>query len=313
MWKVWQCALRNKWQDEEAPVLTFSPINDVQCDLGEGPVYDARRNALWYCDIVRREVHGMELGSGRARRFAFPSEVGSLGLARSGRLVVALRHTVVLFDPDTQKSEEVATIEAERGADTRLNDGKVGPDGAFWVGTMDDRGKPTREPLGSLYRVTPAGTVERKVPDLMVSNGLAWSSDGRTMFHSDSSGPWLDRWDFDPVTGAITNRTRIAELNEATGRPDGGAADAEGFYWSAGISAQRLNRFDRNGRLLESYPVPVAAPTMPCFGGPDLKTLFVTSLRVGRSPDLLAKYPLTGRVIAAQSPVAVAAVAAFAD
>jgi sugar lactone lactonase YvrE len=294
-------------------MMVFSPINTVRCELGEGPVYDLRRNALWYCDIPARRAHRFELATGAARQWTFPSEVGSLGLADSGRLVVALRHTVGLFDPETERFDEIAHIEMERGADTRLNDGKVGPDGAFWVGTMDDRGLATREPIGSLYRVGGDGSVERKVEGVSVSNGLAWTPDGRTMFHSDSSGRWLDRWDFDPASGAMGNRTRIATLDEATGRPDGGACDAEGYYWSAGVSAARLNRIDRDGNIVASHPVPVAAPTMPCFGDPDLRTLFVTSLRTGRSAELLEKYPLTGITIMGQSPVAGAPVGLFRE
>ncbi len=293
--------------------MKFEPVSSVQCELGEGPVFDDQRNALWYCDIIGRAVHYHPLDGSAGRSFHFPSEVGSIGLARSGRVVVALRHAVGLFDPETEAFERVAEIEAERGGDTRLNDGKVGPDGAFWVGTMDDRGLPAREPIGTLYRVSADGSVEVKVSDICVSNGLAWSADGRSMYHSDSSGPWIDRWDFDPATGEMSNRTRIATLDEATGRPDGAATDADGFYWSAGISAGRLNRFSPDGKLVQSIDVPVAAPTMPCFGGPDLKTLYVTSLRVGRSAALLEKYPLTGTVIAAASPVAGAPVARFAD
>lgn len=294
--------------------VSFSPLNDVRCDLGEGPVYDRIRDALWYCDIVNRRLHRHDLADGATHHWDFPSEVGSLGLAQSGRIVVALRHTVGLFDPDTEMFEEIAHIEMDRGAETRLNDGKVGPDGAFWVGTMDDRGLAQREPLGALYRVTPDGTVEKRVTGLMVSNGLAWSGDGRTMFHSDSSGRWIDRWDFDPMSGDMSSRTRIlADIAEETGRPDGAATDVEGFYWSAGVSAQRLNKIDRNGTIVAQYPIPVAAPTMPCFGGRDLKTLFVTSLRVGRAPALLEKYPDTGIVVTAESPVAGAAVALFRD
>jgi sugar lactone lactonase YvrE len=294
-------------------LISFNPINTIRCELGEGPVYDAGSNVLWYCDIPARTVHAYDLAGGPARHWKFPSEVGSLGLADSGRLVVALRHTVGLFDPVSETFDEIAHIEMESGADTRLNDGKVGPDGAFWVGTMDDRGLATREPIGALYRVAGDGSVERKVDNVMVSNGLAWTPDGQTMFHSDSSGQWVDRWDFDSATGAIGNRKRIATLDEATGRPDGAACDAEGYYWSAGVSAARLNRIDREGTIVASYPVPVAAPTMPCFGGPDLRTLFVTSLRTGRSPEMLEKYPLTGITIMGESPVAGAPVGTFRD
>ena len=179
---------------------------------------------------------------------------------------------------------------------------------------MDDRDRPVKEPIGSLYRVTADGKVERKVGGLIIANGLAFSPDGRTMFHSDSRGKWIDRWDLDPATGAISNRTRIvADIDEATGRPDGGATDAEGFYWSAGVSGARLNRFAPDGKLVASYPVPVAGPTMPCFGGPGLRTLYVTSLRTGRAPELLARYPLTGITITGPSPVAGSPVTLFRD
>lgn len=294
-------------------MIDFKPLNDVRCELGEGPVYDDRNQALYQCDIVGKAVHRFDLATGATQRWSFPSEVGSIGLAESGRVVVALRHAVGLFDPSDESFEEIVAIETELGKDTRLNDGKVGPDGAFWVGSMDDRAVPVKEPLGSLYRVTADGKAEAKVRGLMISNGLAFSPDGRSMFHSDSRAGWLDRWNLDPATGAISNRTRIADLDEATGRPDGGATDANGDYWSAGISAQRLNRFAPDGRLLETYPVPVGAPTMPCFGGPDLKTLFVTSLRSGRAPELLAKYPLTGITIVGTSPIAGSPVTRFRD
>jgi sugar lactone lactonase YvrE len=289
----------------------FAPVNDVSCELGEGPVYDDRRQALWYCDIVRRLLIRYALADKATRSWSFDTEVGSLGLARSGRVVVALRHEVGLFDPDSGDWRRIAEIEAGR-SETRANDGKVGPDGAFWVGTMDDRDVAVKEPIGALYRVTKAGA-EKKIDGVIVSNGLAFSPDGTAMFHSDSRGKWIDRWAFDAKSGSISGRRRIANLDDETGRPDGGATDAEGCYWSAGVSAARLNRFSPEGELLASFPVPVGAPTMPCFGGPGLKTLFVTSLRAGRAPELLTKYPLTGTLIAARSNVAGSPVARFDD
>ncbi len=293
--------------------IDFQPLNDVRADLGESPVFDRRRNVLWFADITRCVLHRTDLATGTHTQRLFPSEVGSLGLAASGRLVVALRHTVGLFDPNTDSFRAIAAIEAEQGASTRLNDGKVGPDGAFWVGSMDDRDRPDKQPIGALYRVTADGAVEKKVEGLVISNGLAFSPDGRSMFHSDSRARWLDRWDLEPATGAISNRTRIAAPDDAMGRPDGGATDAEGYYWSAGISAQRLNRYAPDGRLVETHAVPVGAPTMPCFGGADMKTLFVTSLRSGRPAELLARFPLTGITVVGTAQVAGADVGVFAD
>jgi sugar lactone lactonase YvrE len=290
--------------------IEFKPLIDTLFLAGEGPTYDDRRDALWFCDIVGRTLNKIALDTLELKKWDFPSEVCSLGLAESGRVVVALRDEVGLFDPDDGAFHRIAAIEADR-PETRLNDGKVGPDGAFWVGSMDDR--PNKEPIASLYRVEAGGKVERKIDGFITSNGLAFSSDGSSMFHSDTRGPWIDRWSFDKATGAIANRKRIAVLDEAGGRPDGGATDAEDCYWSAGVSAARLNRFSPDGRLLASYPVPVASPSMPCFGGPGLRRLFVTSLRAQRSQELLDRYPLTGSVIVADSPVAGAPVSRFRD
>jgi len=281
--------------------LSFTTIADVACGIGESPVYDEATNRVFFVDIPGRLVYAVDLATKELRSWRFESEVGSLGLAVSGRLVVALRDRVVLFDPQSEARQELCRIEADR-PETRLNDGRVGPDGAFWVGTMDDR--PQRQPIASLYRVDPSGRVERKVEGLTVSNGLAWTADGETMFHTDSRGPWIDRWRFDRRTGAISDRTRIAVLDEATGRPDGGSCDAEGFYWSAGVSAGRLNRFSADGRLVESFAVPVPSPTMPCFGGPDYRTLYLTSLRGAHPPEVLDRAARSGSLLAAEAPVA---------
>jgi sugar lactone lactonase YvrE len=262
--------------------------------IGESPVWDGAHRRLYWCDIPGRAVHAIDVESGARRAWRFESEVGSFGLAESGRLVIALRHSVILFDTATEAREALAEIEPEI-PHTRTNDGKVGPDGAFWIGTMNER--PEREPIASLYRVTADGTVERKIDALKVSNGIAWSGDGRTMFHSDSRGPWIDRWRFDPETGAIAERTRFASPDEATGRPDGGATDVDGCYWSAGVSAGCLNRFAPDGKLAMRIDLPLPAPTMPCFGGDDMRTLFVTSLSAGLGNEILAARPLAGAIL----------------
>ena len=281
--------------------LSFATIADTRCGVGESPVYDETTEQVFFVDIPGCLVHAVDLPTGQRRSWQFETEVGSLGLAASGRLVVALRDRVILFDPQSGERQELCTIEADR-PETRLNDGRVGPDGAFWVGTMDDR--PQKGPIASLYRVDPSGRAERKIEGLIVSNGLAWTADGATMFHTDSRGQWIDRWRFDPRTGTIADRRRIATPDEATGRPDGGSCDAEGFYWSAGVSAGRLNRFSADGGLVESLPVPVPFPTMPCFGGPDFRTLYLTSLRGSHPPEVLARAPLSGALLAAEAPVA---------
>jgi sugar lactone lactonase YvrE len=293
--------------------IEFKPLIDARFQLGEGPVYDDRRGALWFCDIVGRALHRISLGSLELGTWTFPSEVCSIGLAESGRVIVALRDEVGTFEPDSGAYARIAQITLN-SSEARLNDGKVGPDGAFWVGSMVRSGSRSGVPAGALYRVDADGKVERKVDGIATSNGLAFSPDGSLMFHTDTHAPaWIDRWKIDKASGAISERKRIATPDDTIGRPDGGATDAEGCYWSAGITAARLNRFSADGDLLESHPVPVGAPTMPCFGGEGLATLFVTSLRDGRPPELLERYPLTGSVLVAKSPVAGSPVSRFRD
>jgi sugar lactone lactonase YvrE len=291
--------------------MEFKPLTEDEFAAGESPVYDDRRDVLWFCDIANHNLHSISLATLELTSREFPSEVCSLGLCESGKIVLALRNEVGILDPESDTYTTLAEIEADR-AETRLNDGKVGPDGAFWVGSMDDTSRAIKEPIAALYRVTAVGEVERKIDELIVSNGLAFSPDGTGMFHSDTRGPWIDRWRFDPATGAISDRKRLAVLDDEVGRPDGGATDSEGNYWSAGVSASRLNRFTPDGRLLEGIAVPVAGPSMPCFGGPRLSRLFLTSLR-NRPKEQLDRYPLTGRIMVADSPVAGSPVSRFRD
>ncbi|CAN7445728.1 SMP-30/gluconolactonase/LRE family protein [Devosia sp. LjRoot3] len=247
--------------------------------VGESPVWDDANGRLLWCDIPAGAIHALDIATGERDFWEFGEPVPSLGLARNGKLVVALRNDVILFDPSNGTRETVASIEHAK-PDMRLNDGKVGPDGAFWVGSMD--AAPGDAPSAKLYRVAPDGDVRVIADGIAISNGLAWNADATLLYHSDSRGSmWLDCWDFDRATGAVSNRRRLRDNDEANGRPDGGACDLAGTYWSAGPSASRINRFSATGELLGWVDVPLKLPTMPCFGGADMKTVFVTSLGSG--------------------------------
>jgi sugar lactone lactonase YvrE len=292
-------------------------MHDLEClvtarfGVGESPVWDGAGNRLLWSDNTTDEIHAIEIGSRKRQVWHFGDLIGSFGLTRHGCLIVAAGNHIDIFDPATGKTERLADVAFPKGV-AKLNDGKVGPDGAFWVGSMAER-EPNRHPVASLYRVTAEGRVEEKIAGgIKVSNGLAWSPDARTMFHSDSRGGWIDAWDFDPATGTIGNRRRLRDHTPEDGAPDGGATDIAGSYWSAGFSAQCFNRIAPDGTLLEKLPVP-AAPTMPCFGGDDMKTLFFTSLTVHVSDAINEKYPLNGSVFMAKVEVAGTPVSQFAD
>ena len=283
--------------------MDFTRIEGLQGELLESPVWDERRNTLFLCDIEGGRIFEVSLGAGVQRQWAMGDKVASLGLCESGRLVVALSRQVILFDPDSGARELLWSGYAEP-ATSRLNDGKVGPDGAFWVGAMD--GREPRQPIAGLYRVTAKGVSTALASGIRVSNGLAWSPDGRAMYHSDSRGVWIDRYDFDAETGDLGAQARIASPMDDEGRPDGGACDADGNYWSAGVSAGVLNCYSPEGEVLARHPVPVPAPTMPCFCGPGLRVLALTSLRPGND------HLLSGSLFVTPSPVAGAPVSRMA-
>ena len=281
--------------------MEFVRLGDLTYELGESPLWDERRELLFFVDILAPAIHAIRLDGSGLRSWPMPAAVGSVGLRQDGRLIAALKHDLALFDPDSGSLQPFTRLPLDEPASNRLNDGKVGPDGAFWVGTMHD--VPERQPIGALYRVAPDGSVTRHVEGLKVSNGLAFSPDGTLMYHSDTRNSWLDRWDFSAATGTISGRTRIHEFDGCIGLPDGGATDAEGCYWSAGIYAGRLNRFSAGGALLASLDLPVPAPTMPCFCGPDLRFIAVTSHRTGPIAAQLDRFPQSGGVFIARAPV----------
>jgi sugar lactone lactonase YvrE len=275
-------------------------VLDARAELGECPVWSVPEQALYWIDIRAPALHRLDPATGASRTWPMPSRIGSFGLRESGTgAVVALVDGFHLLDFDTGGLEFLVGPEQVPG--TRFNDGKVSPDGRFWAGTMDE--EQLSRPIAALYRLDPDHSLHRVVDDLIVSNGLGWTADGRTMFHSDSKGQVIWAYDYDPDTGTPSGRRVVARPTEKIGRPDGAAIDEQGYYWSAGISAGVLNRWSPDGQLDRCIPLPCSNPTAPCFGGADLRTIFVTSLRHDLPADVLAAKPLSGGIFAVQADV----------
>ena len=281
---------------------------DAQAKVGESPVWCAQEQALYWVDIFEPAIYRFEPATGASQRWMMPAQVGSIGLRERGGAVVALRTGFHLFDFDTAQLTLIGDPEPHLLM-TRFNDGKVAPDGRFWVGTMDDR--MDKQPVGALYRLDPDFTWHRCVAGFRGSNGLAWSPDGRTMYHSDSRIGTIHAYDYDLATGAISKRRIFAEQTAKSGRRDGAATDVEGYYWSAGVTRGVLNRWSPTGQLERQIELPCTAPTMPCFGGAEMKTLYVTSLTRGQPPEKLAAKPHSGGLFALEVEVPGVPVAKF--
>ncbi|MEY2873934.1 MAG: hypothetical protein RLZZ373_1305 [Pseudomonadota bacterium] len=272
------------------------------CLLGESPMWHPQEQVLYWCDIPGRRLHRLDPATGAVRQWDFPVEPASCAPLLGGGLLLAMRDGLWRFDPVAG----ARTLMAEPPYDPakeRFNDGKCDPQGRFWVGTIYE---PRDPPLAALY-CWDQGALVRRADGITVSNGLAWSPDGQTMYWSDTKAHAVYGLDFEPTDGGLSGRRTFVEfpkrepgqsLDTYGGRPDGGAVDSEGCYWVAMFEGQRVLRLSPQGQVLREVRLPVRCPTMPCFGGPDLKTLYITTAREKRPPDELAQQPMAGCVLA---------------
>lgn len=265
--------------------------------LGEGLCWDAAGAHLWWVDIHGHKLHRFDPVTGADQVTPMPGPISAVAVRKAGGLVVAMGDGFARVDPSRRSVEWIALPEADRRG-TRMNDGRTDRQGRFWAGSIcEEPGKPAR-PVGSLYRLDADGSCTRMVGDIGISNGLAWSPDGTTMYHSDSITPFVWRWDYDVVTGDIANRQIHIDLSDIGAVADGATVDREGCYWVAIPFKGLVRRYDPDGRLMRSIPLPVDAPTCCEFGGPDLDILYVTSATFDRSADELATQPLAGGLFA---------------
>jgi len=270
--------------------------------LGESPVWHPRENALYYVDIPGRRLQCFEPRSGELRHWDFDTEVASLAPRLNGTLLLALRNGLWAFDPVSGERERIAEPPYD-AATERFNDGKCDPQGRFWVGTIYE----PRDPALASLHCFAKGQLTKRAEGFTVMNGLAWSPNGRTMHWSDTKAHTIYAADFDPASGTPSRRRVFAQfpvkqpgesLDRYGGRPDGAAMDAEGCYWVAMFEGQRLLRLSPEGETLRVVELPVRCPTMPCFGGLDLKTLYITSSRENRPAAELIAQPWAGCVLA---------------
>jgi L-arabinonolactonase len=272
---------------------------DCRNQLGEGPVWDVREQALYWVDIVGRLVQRFDPATGGTRRWSLPERVASLALRRESGMVLALESGFAFFDLVTGGIRWIARPEAMI-ARNRFNDGKCDSAGRFWAGTMDDT---ATEHTGSLYRLDPDLSAHRMDGAIGISNSLAWSPDDRTFYFADTLDGVIYAYDFEAAAGALSNKRAFAKPG-GPGAPDGSTIDSEGFLWNAEWDGGRLVRYAPDGSVERQVELPVQRPTCCAFGGPDLRTLYVTSASLGLDDAARASQPWAGCVLALDLGVA---------
>lgn len=292
-------------------------VLEAGATLGESPLWSPDEQVLYWLDIKAPALHRYDPVSRRDEAWPMPQEIGSIALREGGGLVGALRDGFAYITPGESEVAWIGNPEPDRPVN-RMNDGRADRQGRFWAGSMHDPDGPPetyfeREPVGAFYRLDPDGTIHRMIEGILVSNCLSWSPDGTTMYAADSPTRTIRAWDYDPATGDIANErvfTTIPDDGER-GSPDGAIVDAEGGLWVAEFRGSRVTRFAPDGSVDRMISLPASRVTCPMFGGPDFRTLYVTTARIMLTPDELAAEPLAGAVFALDVGVAGLPEAAF--
>jgi sugar lactone lactonase YvrE len=293
--------------------MSWQVVVEQRDQLGESPFWHPEEQRLYWVDIPARQLRRCAMPGGEPESWEMPSEPGCIAPAQSGGLVVALRDGIYRADR-WQGALRLLVRFSHDMKTTRFNDGKADPQGRLWAGTMYE---PRDARKAELYCIDcrPANgqggkpLVQLKAHNAIIANGLGWSPDARTLYWADTPHHVIHAWDWDAPSN-VMRRHRVLRQFEGKppgwqpgqpgygGRPDGAAVDAQGNYWCAMFEGQRLLKLSPAGELLAEFALPVRCPTMPCFGGEDLRTLYVTSASYNRPEQELAQLPDSGRVIA---------------
>ena len=296
--------------------------------LGESPFWHSRERKLYWVDIPAMQLRRCDTVGGPVESWAMPSEPGCIAPAQRGGLVIALRDGVYRADVWGGALRRIARFDHDP-ATTRFNDGKADPLGRFWAGTMYEPRDAREAELYSIDCRPDNGNegqplIELKAQHAITANGVAWSPDRKTLYWTDTPSHAIQAWDWDADSNEMSGHRIFKQFPPKPagwqpgdvgygGRPDGAAVDSEGNYWCAMYEGGRVLQISPGGELLQDIPVPAMCPTMPCFGGADEKTLFVTTARDKRPEEELERFPDSGCMFAMRVGVSGLAVNYFED
>jgi len=275
--------------------------------LGEGTWYSMRDNVLYWVDIKRPAVYRFDLADESIASFAMPDFVGWVIERVGGGLGAGLRRGVACVQLSPLKIEYIAQMESDKPS-YRLNDGKAHANGSVYFGSMDNDEQDSR---GSLYRLDPDGRVTQLDTGYRVTNGPAFSVDGKRMYTPDSARATVYCFDV-MADGGVVNKREFLRFKPGEGYPDGMTVDAEDHLWIAHFGGGRVSRFAPDGKLVNSIAMPAANITNCAFGGAQLDRLFVTSASIGLDEEQRRMQPLAGSVFEVKPGVRGVAPALFA-
>ncbi|MGG6894856.1 MULTISPECIES: SMP-30/gluconolactonase/LRE family protein [Rhizobium] len=278
---------------------------EAQDVVGESVIWSSEENALYWVDIGGKRIHRLEVKTSRHETWSTPDFPTSIGMCRNGGFIVGLARDVCLWRPGG-RFETFARPEPDKPGN-RLNEGRVAPDGSFWVSTMqnnlnaDGTPKEMMANAGAIYRIDPSGTVKQLTPnEYGITNTMGWTRNDRFLF-ADTLANEIYSFAYDPEAKTISDRRTIVSGFER-GLPDGSCLDADDHLWNCRVvGGSAVARFSAEGALLDLVELPVSWPTSCTFGGADLSTLFVTSARFTMTAEHLRAHPLEGSLLAIET------------
>jgi sugar lactone lactonase YvrE len=277
---------------------------NMTMQLGESPLWHPRENRLYWIDIDGRAIHRLDPQNNMHLAWPLPSEPGAIAWSAAGGLVVAMRSGLATLDTNTGALAMFATAPYDASRE-RFNDGRCDAAGRFWVGTLYE----PRDRADAVLYALEHGMLRDSGKRATVSNGVAFSPDSRTLYHSDTTSHSITAYDYDVAAGTIGNGRLLHRFSsdrgpDYGGRPDGAAVDSEGNYWCAMYEGGRVLQLAPTGAILREILLPVRCPTMMAFGGSDLRTLYITTVSSKRSAEELAACPLSGCLLSLRVDVA---------
>lgn len=285
---------------EQSKTQKAKLLFDTKATLGEGPVWDFKRQLLFWVDIEGYKLHQHNPSSGENKNWTFDEMIGAAVPMENGNLLLAMEKGLASFDFEKGQLTKLGVLE-NSNPKIRFNDGKVGPKGNFWIGTMEKNCAPK---AGNFFRIASNLQSSLQIPNTSVSNGMAWSSDKKTFYYIDSPTFEIRAFDFDLDNGAISNARSVVKVPKEYGSPDGMSIDEEDMLWVAHWGGNCIRRWNpKTGKVLEKIEVEAPHVTSCCFGGKDLKTLYITTARSGLDDSQLEGFPLSGGLFVYESDV----------
>ena len=270
---------------------TISTVTNHFSLLGEGPVWDAKRNCICWVDILNGEIHQFFVGLNNLRTCKVDQLIGAVALCKNNVFLAALKNGFAFIDRESGAIKMIVNPE-EHLVNNRFNDGKCDPAGRFWASTMSLSENPA---AGSVYCLDNALVITQKITNTTIPNGMAWSLNSKIFYFVDTPTYEVVAYDYDKNTGCINNKRTIIKIAKDDGFPDGMTTDSEGMLWIAHWDGWQLTRWNPDtGEKVFTIKLPVAKVTSCTFGGENLEDLYITSAKTGLNEKELKNQPLAG-------------------